>query len=220
MFNIAIDGPSASGKSTIAKRLAKELGFTHIDTGAMYRAVGYYCLTNGVDLDDEKECVLAANNIDLNLKTDGSVFVNGEDVSCLIRNDKVSYAASKVSKFAGVRQKLVDMQRKIASKKGYVLDGRDITSVVLPDAEVKVYQTADVSVRAKRRYDEMINSGMKVDFDEIYDDLVERDYRDMNRSESPLIKVDDALEINTTYLEIDDVVNLVKEYIESRGLND
>ncbi|CAM4196568.1 (d)CMP kinase [Erysipelothrix inopinata] len=220
MFNIAIDGPSASGKSTIAKRLAKELGFTHIDTGAMYRAVGYYCLTNGVDLDDEKECVLAANNIDLNLKTDGSVFVNGEDVSSLIRNDKVSYAASKVSKFAGVRQKLVDMQRKIASKKGYVLDGRDITSVVLPDAEVKVYQTADVSVRAKRRYDEMINSGMKVDFDEIYDDLVERDYRDMNRSESPLIKVDDALEINTTYLEIDDVVNLVKEYIESRGLND
>lgn len=220
MFNIAIDGPSASGKSTIAKRLAKELGFTHIDTGAMYRAVGYYCLTNGVDLDDEKECVLAANNIDLNLKTDGSVFVNGEDVSGLIRNDKVSYAASKVSKFAGVRQKLVDMQRKIASKKGYVLDGRDITSVVLPDAEVKVYQTADVSVRAKRRYDEMINSGMKVDFDEIYDDLVERDYRDMNRSESPLIKVDDALEINTTYLEIDDVVNLVKEYIESRGLND
>ncbi|MEG0327868.1 MAG: (d)CMP kinase [Erysipelothrix sp.] len=220
MFNIAIDGPSASGKSTIAKRLAKELGFTHIDTGAMYRAVGYYCLTNGVDLDDEKECVLAANNIDLNLKTDGSVFVNGEDVSNLIRNDKVSYAASKVSKFAGVRQKLVDMQRKIASKKGYVLDGRDITSVVLPDAEVKVYQTADVSVRAKRRYDEMINSGMKVDFDEIYDDLVERDYRDMNRSESPLIKVDDALEINTTYLEIDDVVNLVKEYIESRGLND
>lgn len=220
MFNIAIDGPSASGKSTIAKRLAKELGFTHIDTGAMYRAVGYYCLTNGVDLDDEKECVLAANNIDLNLKTDGSVFVNGEDVSSLIRNDKVSYAASKVSKFAAVRQKLVDMQRKIASKKGYVLDGRDITSVVLPDAEVKVYQTADVSVRAKRRYDEMINSGMKVDFDEIYDDLVERDYRDMNRSESPLIKVDDALEINTTYLEIDDVVNLVKEYIESRGLND
>ncbi len=220
MFNIAIDGPSASGKSTIAKRLAKELGFTHIDTGAMYRAVGYYCLTNGVDLDDEKECVLAANNIDLNLKTDGSVFVNGEDVSSLIRNDKVSYAASKVSKFAGVRQKLVDMQRKIASKKGYVLDGRDITSVVLPDAEVKVYQTADVSVRAKRRYDEMIKSGMKVDFDEIYDDLVERDYRDMNRSESPLIKVDDALEINTTYLEIDDVVNLVKEYIESRGLND
>ncbi|QIK70147.1 (d)CMP kinase [Erysipelothrix sp. HDW6C] len=220
MINIAIDGPSASGKSTIAKQLAKKLGYIHIDTGAMYRAVALECLNRNVDLDNETACYDVARVSDISLKTDGSIFVNGDDVSRLIRTDAVSQGASKVSKFKSVRELLVDKQRKIAAKKGFVLDGRDITSVVLPDAEVKIYQTADVAVRAKRRFDELSAAGFDVNYDSLFDELVERDERDMNRSESPLVKVADALEINTTHLSVDEVVNLVMGYIESRGLND
>lgn len=220
MINIAIDGPSASGKSTIAKRLAKALNYTHIDTGAMYRAVALKCILEHVDLEDEAACLKVAQKSEISLKTDGSIFLDGDDVSRLIRSDEVSQGASKVSKFASIREILVGMQRKIASKKGFVLDGRDITSVVLPDAEVKIYQTADVGVRAQRRYEELLKAGHEVSFDSLYDELVERDYRDMNRESSPLIKVEDALEIDTTYLSIDEVVSLIMEYIESRNLND
>ena len=220
MFNIAIDGPSASGKSTIAKALAKRLGFTHIDTGAMYRAAALICMNEGIDLSDESACVSRVSKLNISLKTDGDIYVDSKDVSFDIRNDDVSKGASLISKHAGVRDVLVDLQRKIASKKGFVLDGRDITSVVLPDAEVKIFQTADVRVRAMRRYEEMINNGIKVTLDEVYDDLVERDTRDTTREVSPLIKVDGALEINTTSFTIDEVVSLVMNYIESRGLND
>lgn len=220
MFNIAIDGPSASGKSTIAKALAKKLGFTHIDTGAMYRAAALICMNENIDLADEAACVSRVAKLNISLKTDGDIFVDGKDVSFDIRNDEVSKGASLISKHAGVRDVLVDLQRKIAEKKGFVLDGRDITSVVLPDAEVKIFQTADVRVRAMRRYEEMINNGIKVTLDEVFDDLVERDTRDTTREVSPLIKVDGALEINTTSFTIDEVVSLVMNYIESRGLND
>ncbi|NLC64787.1 MAG: (d)CMP kinase [Erysipelothrix sp.] len=220
MFNIAIDGPSASGKSTIAKALAKRLGFTHIDTGAMYRAAALICMNEGIDLADESACVSRVSKLNISLKTDGDIYVDSKDVSFDIRNDDVSKGASLISKHAGVRDVLVDLQRKIASKKGFVLDGRDITSVVLPDAEVKIFQTADVRVRAMRRYEEMIKNGIKVTLDEVYDDLVERDTRDTTREVSPLIKVDGALEINTTSFTIDEVVSLVMNYIESRGLND
>ena len=220
MFNIAIDGPSASGKSTIAKALAKKLGYTHIDTGAMYRAVALICINEGIDLSDEVACTKRVSQLEISLKTDGDIYVDGRDVTYDIRNDEVSKAASLISKHAGVRTVLVDLQRRIASKKGFVLDGRDITSVVLPDAEVKIFQTADVRVRAMRRYEEMIKKGIKVTLDEVYDDLVERDTRDTTRKESPLVKVDDALEINTTNFTIDEVVSLVINYIESRGLND
>lgn len=220
LFNIAIDGPSASGKSTIAKKLAKKLGMTHIDTGAMYRVVALLSLDAGIDLNDEDKVAEIARNAKISLKTDGDIFVNNKDVSYAIRNSEVSTGASLVSKHKKVREILVETQRAIASKKGFVLDGRDITSVVLPDAEVKVFQTADVSVRAKRRYEEMIKSGMNVNFDEVYEDLVERDYRDTNRTESPLIKVADAIEINTSDLTIDEIVNLLMNYIESRNLND
>ena len=132
----------------------------------------------------------------------------------------VSQGASVISKYKEVRSTLVDQQRRIASKKGFVLDGRDITSVVLPDAEVKIFQTADVAVRAKRRFEEMVQNGQDVEFDDVYNDLVDRDHRDTTRSESPLIKVDGALEIDTTNLSIEEIVVLVMNYIESRGLND
>lgn len=220
MFNIAIDGPSASGKSTIAKALAKKLNYVHIDTGAMYRSIAYMCIENHVDLEDEVKVVEMCRATTLELLRDGSIHANGVDVSNLIRNDVVSKGASIVSKYKEVREMMVDKQRQIASKKGFVLDGRDITSVVLPDAEVKIFQSADVAVRAQRRFDEMIKMGQDVDYDEVYKDLEERDYRDTTRSESPLIKVADALEINTSYLTIDEVVELVMNYIESRDLND
>lgn len=220
MFNIAIDGPSASGKSTIAKALAKQLGFVHIDTGSMYRSIAYVCIEQHIDLEDEAAVVNACRNTQLELQRDGSIYANGKDVSYLIRTDVVSSGASVVSKYREVREMMVEQQRKIAAKKGFVLDGRDITSVVLPDAEVKIFQSADVSVRAKRRFDEMIQMGQDVAYDDVYNDLVERDHRDTTRSESPLIKVQGALEIDTSYLSIEEIVTLVMNYIESRGLND
>ncbi|AGN24155.1 (d)CMP kinase [Erysipelothrix rhusiopathiae] len=220
MFNIAIDGPSASGKSTIAKQLAKKLGFVHIDTGAMYRAVALICLNQEIDLNDEKACFNIVKDLKIELPEENMILVNGQDVSLLIRNDKVSKAASQVSKHKSVRDVLVSIQRDIASKKGFVLDGRDITSVVLPDAEVKIFQTADASVRARRRYNELIKNGIKTTYEEVHSDLVERDERDMNRQESPLIKVEDAIEINTTSMSIEEVVSQIVNIIESRNLND
>lgn len=220
MFNIAIDGPSASGKSTIAKQLAKKLGFVHIDTGAMYRAVALICLNQDIDLNDEKACFNIVKDLKIELPEENLILVNGQDVSLLIRNDKVSKAASQVSKHKSVRDVLVSIQRDIASKKGFVLDGRDITSVVLPDAEVKIFQTADASVRARRRYNELIKNGIKTTYEEVHSDLVERDERDMNRQESPLIKVEDAIEINTTSMSIEEVVSQIVNIIESRNLND
>ena len=136
MFNIAIDGPSASGKSTIAKALAKLLNFTHIDTGAMYRAIAYDCLKNKIDLDDEEACSKLAEATEIELLGEGQVFLNGSNVTYAIRSEEISKAASQISKYKAVREKLVRLQQEIASKKGYVMDGRDITSVVLPDAEI------------------------------------------------------------------------------------
>lgn len=220
MFNIAIDGPSASGKSTIAKQLAKKLGFVHIDTGAMYRAVALMCLKNNVDLEDEAACFNIVKDLKIDLPSEDKILVNGEDVSLLIRNDEVSKAASKVSKHRTVRNMLVSVQRDIASKKGFVMDGRDITSVVLTDAEIKIFQTADAGVRARRRFNELVKNGINTSYEAVYADLVERDERDTNRAESPLVKVDDAIEINTTSLSIKDVVSQIINIIESRNLND
>jgi len=218
MFNIAIDGPSASGKSTIAKEIAKKLGFVHIDTGAMYRALAYNCIKKNVDLDDEQTCVNLAKNTEIELLENGAVFLNGYNVTKSIRNDEVSLAASKISQYKEVRKILVKLQQAMASKKGFVMDGRDITSVVLTDAEVKIFQTADIKVRAQRRFQELIDKGLEVDYDEVYDDLVKRDSQDSNRKESPLIKVEDALEIDTTYLSIDESVALIMNFIKERGL--
>lgn len=218
MFNIAIDGPSASGKSTIAKRLASKLGFTHIDTGAMYRAIAFLCLKNKISLDDELLCTEIAENADIELNSSGEIFLNSLNVTQAIRSERVSWGASKVSQFKGVRDRLVEIQREIASKKGFVMDGRDITSVVLPDAELKIFQTADVSIRAKRRFDQLIQAGQVVEYDDIYEDLIKRDEQDTNRTESPLIKVDDAIEMDTSYLDIDESVALILGLLESRGL--
>lgn len=218
MFNIAIDGPSASGKSTIAKQLAKKLGFIHIDTGAMYRAVAYDCIKKNIDFKDEKACIEIAKKSEIELLDNGEIFLNGINVTRSIRSNRVSLGASNVSKIKEVREVMVSHQQNMARKKGFVMDGRDITSVVLPDAEVKIYQTADVKVRAQRRFYELLEKGESVEFDAIYQELVERDAQDMNRTESPLVKVSDAVEIDTTYLSIEESVVLIMSLIKDRGL--
>lgn len=218
MFNIAIDGPSASGKSTIAKLIAKQLDFTHIDTGAMYRAIAYDCIKKKVDVLNEEAVVAVAKNADIELLSNGEVFLNGMNVTRAIRSENVSVGASNISKFRGVRERLVELQRKIASTKGFVMDGRDITSVVLTDAEIKVFQTADVAVRAKRRYDELVKQYPETDYQEVLDDLIKRDQQDTTRKESPLIKVDDAIEIDTSYLTIEESVDMIMSVIRDRGL--
>lgn len=218
MFNIAIDGPSASGKSTIAKVLAKALGFVHIDTGAMYRAVAYDCIKKNIDLDDAAACIEVAKNVKIELLENGEIFLNGRNVTHSIRSNRVSLAASKVSAIKEIRELLVCMQQEMAKSKGFVMDGRDITSVVLKDAEVKVFQTADVKIRTQRRFFELVEKGHDVAYNDVYNDLVQRDKQDTERLESPLIKVDDAVEIDTTHLTIDESVALIMSLIKDRGL--
>ena len=216
-FNIAIDGPAGAGKSTIAKQLAKELGFVYVDTGAMYRAFAYYFLTNNISSDDEAAIEAACPNVTISLTyEDGvqNVWLNGENVSGVIRNEEVGKMASATSVYPVVRKKLVELQQELAKTTDVIMDGRDIGTVVLPNADVKIYMTASSAVRAKRRFDELVAKGVECDLDEIEKDIIERDYRDMNRETSPLIKADDAYELDTSDLDINGVVNAMKEIIE------
>lgn len=212
-FNIAIDGPSAAGKSTIAKILAKELGFAHLDTGAMYRCVGYQSFVKGINQSDEQALGKLIDEMEISFDSQGHVFINKQDVSKEIRENKISMMASNVSAFPLVREKLVALQQTIAKNKGYIMDGRDIGTVVLPNAEIKIYMVASVEARAQRRYKEYIEKGMKADYDEIYKDIEQRDYQDMNRKTSPLKKADDAYEIDTSNLNIDEVVEAIRQRI-------
>ncbi|MBQ6812534.1 MAG: (d)CMP kinase [Agathobacter sp.] len=216
-FNIAIDGPAGAGKSTIAKQLAKELGFVYVDTGAMYRAFAYYFLTNNISAEDEAAISAACPNVTISITyEDGvqNVWLNGENVSGVIRNEAVGKMASATSVYPVVRTKLVELQQELAKTTDVIMDGRDIGTVVLPNADVKIYMTASSAVRAKRRFDELVAKGVECDLDEIEKDIIERDYRDMNRETSPLKKADDAYELDTSDLDINGVVNAMKEIIE------
>ena len=188
-INIAIDGPSGVGKSTIADIVADKLKYIHLDTGAMYRCVAYFILKNHVNYKDENVLQHALNDIDISFK-EGRVYLNDEDVTELIRTNDISMLASKTSALAPVRTKMVDLQKNIASSKGYILDGRDICTVVLPDAEVKIFMNADAKARAQRRYDEYIKKGIDADYEVIYQDIVARDYQDSHRKISPFKKSD------------------------------
>lgn len=217
-FKIAIDGPSSSGKSTLAKRVAKELGFVYIDTGAMYRAMGYYFLNNNLDLNDIDVVNDNVNDVSIEINyIDGvqHVLLNGEDISSVIRKEEVGNAGSVISTYQVVREKLVEMQQEMAKVQSVVMDGRDIGTVVLPDADVKIYLNADCHERAIRRHKELLEKGITKTLDDVEKDLAERDYRDMNRKNSPLKKADDAIEIDSTSLEIEEVVekvlNIVRE---------
>ena len=215
-FNIAIDGPAGAGKSTIAKQLAKELGVVYVDTGAMYRAMAYYFLSNGITADDEAAISDSCKDVDVTITyEDGvqNVWLNGENVSSKIRTEEVGKMASATSVYPVVRTKLVELQQQLAKKTDVIMDGRDIGTVVLPDADVKIYMTASSAIRAKRRFDELTAKGVECDLEEIEKDIIDRDYRDMNRETSPLKKADDAVELDTSNLDIDGVVAAMKEII-------
>lgn len=215
-ISIAVDGPSAAGKSSIAKIVAKQLDYIYIDTGAMYRCVGYYCLENNIDLKDETSVSQTLKQIKIEMDSDNHVYLNGHDVSEAIRQDQVSMSASIVSSYQAVRTFLVEQQRQMASGGGVILDGRDIGTVVLPDAQLKIYQVASVDTRAKRRYLENQERGLAVDFDTIKKDIEQRDYQDMNRDISPLKKADDAIVLDTSDLSLQEVVDQVLKLVAKK----
>lgn len=213
MINIAIDGPSAVGKSTIAKLLAKELHYKHLDTGAMYRCVGLQAKRKGISDQDEKALVKMLNEIEIAFDAQGKVYINNEDVSKAIRENDISMLASNVSTHALVRAKLVGLQQSIAIDKGYIMDGRDIGTVVLKDAECKIFMIASVSARADRRFKEYVEKGINAIYQEIYDDIEKRDYQDSHRANSPLKKADDAIEIDTSNLSIVEVLDVIHSHL-------
>ncbi|MBE7087249.1 MAG: (d)CMP kinase [Clostridiales bacterium] len=216
-FSIALDGPSGSGKSTIAKTLSKKLNILYLDTGAMYRATAIKAIKLGIDTFDEAGVKTFIDDIDLQIKyVDGTqrTYLDGEDVSEKIREPHVSMAASNISSLKPVRLKMVEMQRKIAGSMSCVLDGRDIGSYVLPNADYKFYITASVKVRTDRRYLELKEKGHEVDYDELYKEIEQRDYNDRNRDFAPLVQADDAILIDTSDMTVPEVIEAVMNYIK------
>lgn len=217
--SIAIDGPAGAGKSTIAKIVSKKLGFIYIDTGAMYRAMAVHMTRKGVSGDDNAQIEENIDSADISIGYENGeqvVYLNGENVNSQLRTEEVSAMASKTSANAKVREKLVELQRKQARTTNAVMDGRDIGTVVLPDAQLKVYLTAGTRVRAERRYKELIAKGTECNIDEIEADIKERDHRDMTRENSPLKKADDAVEIDSSYMTIEEVADkIISLYNES-----
>ena len=219
VFRIAIDGPSGAGKSTVAKAVAKKLGFVQVDTGAMYRSVGLYIYRKGLQPDDAESVVpqLENINIDLGFSEEGQrIYLNGEDVSEKIRQNEISAYASKVSAIPAVRAFLLEMQRKLAAEHSVVMDGRDIGTVVLPDAELKIFQTASVNERAKRRYLELTEKGQTVDLETIKKEIEERDYNDSHRAAAPCIPADDAVIIDNSNITIEENVAIIAALYEMR----
>ena len=219
-FNIAIDGPAGAGKSTIAKLAAKELGFIYIDTGAMYRTIALYLIREHVDCEDEQALSDALRSIEVEISyTDGvqQLILNGENVTDLIRTEEVSQMASVSSAKPQVRQKLLQLQRTAAEKYDVIMDGRDIGTVILPDAQLKIYLTASIEERARRRYMEMQEKGIECDLHEIEADIAERDERDMNREVSPLKQAEDAVLIDSSHMTITDVCEKICELAKNAG---
>ena len=218
-YKIAIDGPSGTGKSTTAKALAKKLSFIYIDTGAMYRAVGLFCFRNNINIEDEEKVKNILDNIDIDIfYRDGvqEIKLNGEIVSDAIRENNISKCASVVSAYKDVREKLVLIQRKLASRNSVIMDGRDIGTVVLPDADLKVYLVARADVRTQRRYDELIAKGQDVEYNTIMKELEERDYRDTHRENSPLKQADDAVVVDSSDMNVDEVVETIYKLFKKK----
>ena len=212
MYNIAIDGPAGAGKSTIAKIVAKELGFIYVDTGAMYRTLALACFRDGINTSDEKAVVDKCESVEVTLGyEDGTqkVYLNGEDVSTEIRREEIGNLTSSIAVYSGVRKILVALQKDLAAKNNVVMDGRDIGTAVLPNADLKIYLTASVETRAKRRYDELVEKGQDCDLKEIEKDIEDRDYRDMNREVSPLTQANDAVLVDSSDMTIDEVVEKI-----------
>lgn len=216
MIRIAIDGPGGAGKSTIAKMVAEKMNMEYIDTGAMYRAIGWMFSKNNVNTKDsaEVQAVLDRTVIDFD---NGKIFLNGEDISGEIRTPEISKAASVCSKLPEVRSKLVALQREIAEGKSVVMDGRDIGTNVLPNAEVKIFLTADPMVRAKRRYDQLLESGKEADLNSIFEDIKERDYQDTHRELNPLQQAEDAVLLDTSDMTINQVLDEIMKMAEGKN---
>lgn len=216
---VAIDGPAGAGKSTIARAAASSLGFIYVDTGALYRSIGLNALRKGVDLADTKaiENSLEGMKVELSFDEQGAqiVLLNGEDVSSLIRTPEVSMSASKVSAVPAVRAFLLDLQRNMAKTQSVIMDGRDIGTVVLPDAEVKIFLTASPEIRAKRRFDELIQKGQQVKYEDVLADVIERDYNDSHREIAPLKPAEDSVLADTSGLTLEEsielIINIIKE---------
>jgi len=211
-YNIAIDGPAGAGKSTIAKLIAKKKGFVYVDTGAMYRAMALYFLEEGISADDQEKVDAAVKNVDVTISYENGeqvVWLNGRNVNSLIRTEEVSKMASKSSTNGAVRKKLVELQQALAQKESVVMDGRDIGTCVLPNADVKVYLTASSHVRAIRRYEELKAKGEACDLDIIEKDIIDRDYQDMHRALSPLKQADDAVLLDSSDMTIEQVADAI-----------
>jgi len=211
-YNIAIDGPAGAGKSTIAKKIAEKLSFIYMDTGAMYRAMAYYMLLENIDLEDKETIGKKCEDVTITIEyLDGEqqIFLNGENITKNLRAEEVGTGASKVAKHDVVRKKMVDIQRSLAASVNVIMDGRDIGTVVLPHADLKIYLTAGTLVRAERRYKELTLKNISCDIHEIEKDIKERDYQDMNREVSPLRQAEDAVLLDTSDLTIDEVVEKI-----------
>ncbi len=221
MHNIAIDGPAGAGKSTIAKIAAKKLGFIYVDTGAMYRAMALYFIRNKINGKDEAAISGACGKIDISIEYQNGeqvVLLNGENVNAFIRTEQVSMMTSDISKYAVVRSKLLDIQRNLADTKDVIMDGRDIGTCVLPNADTKIYLTASTSERARRRYKEQTKRGISCDIEQIKRDIAARDEQDMNREIAPLKQAEDAVLVDSSNLTIDEAVDAVIN-IYKKGAN-
>lgn len=220
MRSIAIDGPAGAGKSSIAKEISKKTGFVYVDTGAMFRALGLYFIKKGIKLEDETAVARLLDDIDIKVvyKDEGQrIMLSGEDVTEHLRSEEAAGAASSLSVYSAVREKLLCVQRDIAKQYNVVMDGRDIGTKVLPDADVKIYLTAGIKERAKRRFFELVQKGEKPDIKKIERDMQDRDYRDMHRKNSPLAKAEDAYEIDTTDMTIKEVVEKILDIAALTG---
>lgn len=218
MINVAIDGPAGAGKSTIAKAAAKELGFIYVDTGALYRAIAYNAVKTGA-IDDEQKIINMLDSTKVELKyVNGvqAVYLNGEDVSAFIRTPEISMGASKVSAIPQVRAFLLNLQREIASTNNVIMDGRDIATVVLPNADVKIFLFASPECRAERRYKELIEKGESVSFDDVLKDVNQRDYQDSHREIAPLKPSDDSIMADTSKLTLQESINLIVNTIKEK----
>ena len=217
-IKIAIDGHSSCGKSTLAKQIAKHFGFTYIDTGAMYRTIALFAMRNGMiapdGTPDEHRLQEKIADISVTFLKDGHAALNGEDVEREIRTLEVSNNVSKIAAFKFVRQEMVNLQRQMAQNESVVMDGRDIGTVVFPDAELKIFVTADDKVRAQRRFDELTDKGEQVTFDEVLDNLRERDLLDTTREESPLRKADDAILLDNSFMTREDQFEVAKNFVD------
>lgn len=218
-YCVAIDGPAGAGKSTIAKKIAKKMQLIYVDTGAMYRAMALFLLRNHVSPEDAAAIERTCEDAEIGIcyeKGQQVVYLNGENVNDLLRSEEVGKMASISSQIKSVRRKLVDLQRRLAETTDVIMDGRDIGTCVLPDADVKIYLTASSRVRAQRRFDELQEKGIACNFDEIEKDIIERDRRDMTREESPLMKAEDAIEVDTSDMSIEQVIATIIRICEEK----